>query len=398
MNTGLNTLHPYPFEKLGQLFEGLSSSNQQIITLTIGEPQHAPPEKVTELLSEHAALVAQYPATKGRPELRAAIGAWLEHRFHLPPMDADRHVLPLNGTREGLFAVAQTIVTHGRPGAVLCPNPFYQIYEGAALLAGTVPVLLNCDAGNGFLPDFDSVTDEQWQACQLLFICTPGNPAGAVMPRDALQALIALAQEHDFVIASDECYSEIYPDEQHPPASLLEAAAAMGDTDYRHCLCFHSLSKRSNLPGLRSGFVAGDPHWIEQFHRYRTYHGCAMPLHHQIASEWVWSDEQHVRDNRARYREKFAAVMPILAPVLATAYPDAGFYLWPVTPTDDETFAQQLLQHAGVKVLPGRYLARNTAAGNPGAHRVRLALVAELGQCVEAAERIAHAVKSGRVT
>ena len=395
MNTGLNTLHPYPFEKLGQLFEGLSPSKQPIITLTIGEPQHAPPEKVKELLSEHAALVAQYPATTGRPELRAAIGAWLEHRFHLPPMDADRHVLPLNGTREGLFAVAQTMVTHGRPGAVLCPNPFYQIYEGAALLAGTEPVLLNCDAGNGFLPDFDSVTDEQWQACQLLFICTPSNPAGAVMPLKALQALIALAQEYDFVIASDECYSEIYPDKQHPPASLLEAAAATGNTDYRHCLCFHSLSKRSNLPGLRSGFVAGDPHWIEQFRRYRTYHGCAMPPHHQIASEWAWSDEHHVRDNRARYQEKFAAVKPILAPVLAAPSPDAGFYLWPETPVDDETFAQHLLKHAGVKVLPGRYLARNTAAGNPGTHRVRLALVAELRQCVEAAERIAHAVKCG---
>ena len=394
MNTGLNTLHPYPFEKLGQLFKGLSPSNQPIIPLTIGEPQHAPPEKVTELLSEHAALVAQYPATAGRSELRTAIGAWLEHRFHLPPMDADRHVLPLNGTREGLFAVAQTMVTHGKPGAVLCPNPFYQIYEGAALLAGTEPVLLNCDAGNGFLPDFDSVTDEQWRACQLLFICTPGNPAGAVIPLERLQALIALAQEHDFVIASDECYSEIYPDEQHPPAGLLEAAAAMGNIDYRHCLCFHSLSKRSNLPGLRSGFVAGDLHRIEKFRRYRTYHGCAMPPHHQIASEWVWSDEQHVRDNRARYREKFAAVMPILESVLAAPTPDAGFYLWPKTPIDDETFARQLLQHAGVKVLPGRYLARDTAAGNPGAHRVRLALVAELGQCVEAAERIAHAVKS----
>ena len=350
---------------------------------------------MTELLSEHAVLVAQYPATAGRPQLRATIGDWLERRFHLPSLDADRHVLPLNGTREGLFAVAQTLVTHGKPGAVLCPNPFYQIYEGAALLAGTEPILLNCDASKGFLPDFDSVTEEQWHACQLLFICTPGNPSGAVMSREGLQKLITLAQEHDFVIASDECYSEIYPDEQHPPAGLLEAAATMGNTDYRHCLCFHSLSKRSNLPGLRSGFVAGDPHLIEQFRRYRTYHGCAMPPHHQIASEWAWSDELHVRDNRARYREKFAAVTPILAPVLATPSPDAGFYLWPETPTDDETFAQHLLQHAGVKVLPGRYLARDTAGGNPGANRVRLALVAELGQCVEAAERIVHAVKSG---
>ena len=395
MNTGLNALRPYPFEKLGQLFEEVSPSDQPLIPLTIGEPQHAPPERVAELLSEHAALVAQYPATAGRPELRVAIGAWLERRFNLLSLDADRHVLPLNGTREGLFAVAQTLVTHGKAGAVLCPNPFYQIYEGAALLAGTEPVLLNCDASNGFLPDFESVTDEQWQTCQLLFICTPGNPAGAVMSREALQRLITLAQEHDFVIASDECYSEIYPDEQHPPAGLLEAAAAMGNPDYWHCLCFHSLSKRSNLPGLRSGFVAGDPHWIEQFRRYRIYHGCAMPPHHQIASEWAWGDELHVRDNRARYREKFAAVTPILAPVLATPSPDAGFYLWPETPIDDETFAQHLLQDAGVKVLPGRYLARDTVAGNPGAHRVRLALVAELGQCVEAAERIAHAVKSG---
>ena len=395
MNTGLNALRPYPFEKLGQLFEEVSPSDQPLIPLTIGEPQHAPPERVAELLSEHAALVAQYPATAGRPELRVAIGAWLERRFNLLSLDADRHVLPLNGTREGLFAVAQTLVTHGRAGAVLCPNPFYQIYEGAALLAGTEPILLNCDASKGFLPDFDSVTEGQWHACQLLFICTPGNPAGAVMSREGLQKLIALAQEHDFVIASDECYSEIYPDEQHPPTGLLEAAATMGNTEYRHCLCFHSLSKRSNLPGLRSGFVAGDPHWIEQFRRYRTYHGCAMPPHHQIASEWAWSDELHVRDNRARYREKFAAVTPILAPVLATPSPDAGFYLWPETPTDDETFAQHLLQHAGVKVMPGRYLARDTAGGNPGANRVRLALVAELGQCVEAAERIVHAVKSG---
>ena len=395
MNAGLGALQPYPFEKLARLFEDIPPAHRSIIPLTIGEPQHPPPETVLSLLQEHAGLIASYPATVGRQELRAAIAKWLEQRFSLSAVDPDRQVLPLNGTREGLFAIAQVAVTHSKPGAVISPNPFYQIYEGAALLAGTEPLWVNCNKSNGFLPDFDAVTPEQWQACELLYVCTPGNPAGTVMPSGMLQKLIQLADEHDFLIASDECYSEIYPDEQHPPAGLLEVAATMGNTDYRHCLCFHSLSKRSNLPGLRSGFVAGDPHLIEQFRRYRTYHGCAMPPHHQIASEWAWSDELHVRDNRARYREKFAAVTPILAPVLATPSPDAGFYLWPETPTDDETFAQHLLQHAGVKVLPGRYLARDTAGGNPGVDRVRLALVAELGQCVEAAERIVHVVKSG---
>jgi N-succinyldiaminopimelate aminotransferase len=395
LNAGLEALHPYPFEKLGHLFAGISPPNTNIIPLTIGEPQHPPPAAVIECLNQSSALVAQYPATAGRPQLRAAIARWLERRFHLPSLDADRHVLPLNGTREGLFALAQTAVTHGQPGAVICPNPFYQIYEGAALLAGTEPLLINCGADMAFLPDFSSVSADQWQACQLLFICTPGNPAGAVMSRDVLQQLIALAHEHDFVIASDECYSEIYPDEAAPPAGLLEAAAAMGDSDYRHCLCFHSLSKRSNLPGLRSGFVSGDPLWIERFRRYRTYHGCAMPPHHQIASEWAWGDETHVLENRALYRQKFEAVTPILASVMATPTPDAGFYLWPETPIDDESFTQSLFQRAGVKVLPGRYLARDTQQGNPGEHRVRLALVAELSQCVEAAERISQTVKQG---
>ena len=395
MNAGLGTLHPYPFEKLADLFKDVMTDASQVIPLTIGEPQHPPPEPVLRLLAEHSHLVAQYPATAGLPALRASIATWLAQRFALPGVDPERHVLPLNGTREGLFAIAQTAVTGGTPGAVICPNPFYQIYEGAALLAGTEPVLVNCGAETGFLPDFDRVTEDTWQACDLLFICTPGNPAGAVMPLPMLQRLIELAHQHDFLIASDECYSEIYPEEGRPPPGLLQAAAAMGHEEFSRCLCFHSLSKRSNLPGLRSGFVAGDPLWIERFKRYRTYHGCAMPPHHQLASEWAWRDEQHVIENRARYREKFAAVTPILAASLKVSAPDAGFYLWPETPIDDETFAQHLLKHAAVKVLPGRYLARDTSLGNPGEHRVRLALVAELKDCVDAAERIAHTVKQG---
>jgi N-succinyldiaminopimelate aminotransferase len=346
-------------------------------------------------LQEHALLVAKYPATQGRAQLRAAIAQWLAKRFGLSSVDPEHHVLPLNGTREGLFALAQAVVSSQQAGAVICPNPFYQIYEGAALLAGSQPLLLNCDEHNGFLPDIDLVTSAQWQSCQLVYLCTPGNPGGAVMSSHQLQRLITLAHEHDFLIASDECYSEIYPDEAAPPTGLLEAAAAMGNTEFRHCLCFHSLSKRSNLPGLRSGFVAGDPDWIGHFRRYRTYHGCAMPLHHQIASEWAWGDEAHVVANRARYRQKFEAVAPILSAVLPTPKPDAGFYLWPQTPVDDERFAQKVYERAGVSLLPGSYLARETTAGNPGAMRVRIALVAELSQCVEAAERIADCLRQG---
>ena len=395
MNRGLDGLHPYPFEKLARLFADIDPGKKSVIPLTIGEPQHEPPSAVVQLLKAHAKEVAKYPATAGSPELRAVIAQWLERRFTLPCIDPDTQVLPLNGTREGLFALAQAVVTYGKPGAVISPNPFYQIYEGAALLAGTQPVWVNCDEDTHFLPDFDAITSEQWQVCELLYLCTPGNPAGSVMPREALQKLIQLAEEHDFLIASDECYSEIYPDEAAPPPGLLQAAADLGHRDYRHCLCFHSLSKRSNLPGMRSGFVAGDARWIERFRRYRTYHGCAMPPHHQLASQWAWGDEYHVIENRARYREKFAAVVPILADVMTVPSPEAGFYLWPETPIDDEAFAKQLLERAAVKVLPGRYLARDTALGNPGENRVRLALVAELAHCIEAAERIAHAVNQG---
>ena len=395
MNAGLGLLQPYPFERLAKLLRGSNPALDPVIPLTMGEPQHPPPDVAVALLKEHAELVAKYPATQGRAQLRAAIARWLEKRFVLPSIDPEHHVLPLNGTREGLFALAQAVVSTHQAGGVICPNPFYQIYEGAALLAGSQPLLLNCDEHNGFLPDIDLVTPAQWQHCQLVYLCTPGNPGGAVMSSRQLQRLIALAHEHNFLIASDECYSEIYPDEAAPPTGLLEAAAAMGNTEFRHCLCFHSLSKRSNLPGLRSGFVAGDPEWIAHFRRYRTYHGCAMPLHHQIASEWAWGDEEHVLANRARYRQKFEAVAPILSAVLLTPEPDAGFYLWPQTPVDDEHFAQTIYERAGVSLLPGSYLARETATGNPGAKRVRIALVAELSQCVEAAQRIADCLRQG---
>lgn len=395
MNTGLTALQPYPFERLNALLQGSPPTGIKTIPLTIGEPQHPPPRGVTDLLAEHSTLVGKYPTTAGSATLRATIARWLERRFSLTSVDADLQVLPLNGTREGLFALAQTVVTQGQPGAVISPNPFYQIYEGAALLAGSTPLFINCDDRHGFTPDFSQITPDQWQACQLLYICTPGNPAGAVLSTSQLQQLISLAQEYDFVIASDECYSEIYPNEENPPPGLLGAAAAMGVEDYRNCLCFHSLSKRSNLPGLRSGFIAGDSRWIERFRRYRTYHGCAMPTHHQVASEWAWSDEIHVIENRARYRDKFNAVLPIISEVMTTPIPEAGFYLWPETPIDDEAFASELWHRTGVSVLPGRYLARDTPEGNPGAMRVRIALVAERELCVEAVERMAHSLRQG---
>ena len=394
MNPGLESLQPYPFDKLRLLFAGIETTCNRI-SLSIGEPQHAPPKQIAKVFSEHSDLLARYPTTEGRKELRAAIASWLTRRFRLVEADPEINVLPLNGTREGLFAIAQTIVTPGIPGRVVCPNPFYQIYEGAALLAGTRPVFVNSRDETGFRPDFDSVTCEQWQTCQLLYLCTPGNPSGAVLSSAQLQDLILLAHEYDFVIASDECYSEIYTDETNPPPGLLQASAEMGNTDFSRCLCFHSLSKRSNLPGLRSGFVAGDAQWIARFKRYRSYHGCAMPLIHQLASEWAWSEEEHVINNRTLYREKFAGVAPILEKVMKVSRPEASFYLWPETPIDDENFARELLQRTGVSVLPGSYLARMTSSGNPGAYRVRMALVAEYDQCIEAAERIARSLQVG---
>ena len=395
MNSGLGSLYPYPFERLDELFASAEVTAPNRIALTIGEPRHPAPRAVFDILATATHSLSQYPTTLGRPELREAIARWLCARFSLPHVDPGNQILPLNGTREGLFSVAQALVSAGRSGAVVCPNPFYQIYEGAAYLAGTQPVFVNCPAALGFLPDFESVTPAQWQSCQMLYLCSPGNPSGAVLPIETLQTLIDLAHQYDFVIASDECYSEIYRDESNPPVGLLQASHAMGNPDFARCLCFHSLSKRSSLPGLRSGFVAGDAALLARFAKYRTYHGCAMPVHHQLASEWAWSDEEHVRVNRALYRAKFEAVTPILAEVMAVPEPEAGFYLWPETPIADPAFAVAVLRETGVAVLPGSYLARTTERGNPGANRVRIALVAELSDCVEAAERIAHAVRRG---
>ncbi len=390
MNPDLDLLHPYPFEKLAALKAGVEPPSLPHIALSIGEPQHPAPVFVRQALADNLGCLSNYPTTLGIPELRSAICEWAQRRFSLPPgsLDPARHVLPVNGTREALFAFVQAVIDRRERPAVLCPNPFYQIYEGAALLAGAEPVYLNTLADNRYLPDFDAVPESTWRRCQLLFICTPGNPTGAVLPIATLQRLIELAERHDFVIASDECYSEIYFDEDQPPTGLLQAAAAMGNTDYRRCVVFHSLSKRSNLPGLRSGFVAGDAGLLHGFLRYRTYHGCAMPIQHQLASISAWRDEDHVRANRAAYRRKFDAVLELLDGHLDVARPDAGFYLWARTPLADTDFTRELFARENVTVLPGRYLGREADGINPGENHVRMALVATEAECTEAARRI----------
>jgi len=395
MNSDLDKLQPYPFEKLNALKAAVSPVEKEHIALSIGEPKHQPPGFVVEELISHLHGLANYPLTKGRGELRQAIADWLTTRFALPTgsVEAEHHVLPVAGTREALFAFAQAVVDRTANPLVLSPNPFYQIYEGAALLAGAEPYFLNTTAENGFLPDLDAVPSEVWQRCQLIYICTPGNPTGAVANVAYLQKLIGLADEHDFIIASDECYSELYFDESAPPAGLLQAAAEMGRSDYNRCVVFHSLSKRSNLPGLRSGFVAGDAEVLGRFLKYRTYHGCALPAHTQAASIAAWRDEGHVKANRELYRQKFDAVLDILQPVMNVARPDAGFYLWPETPISDTEFAQQLFAQQNVTVLPGSYLSRDAHGSNPGTGRIRMALVAELDECIEAAERIRQFVE-----
>jgi N-succinyldiaminopimelate aminotransferase len=395
MNPDLDRLQPYPFERLAALKQGvLPPAGLDPIALSIGEPKHPTPALISEALLAHLHGLSVYPSTRGGERLRQVIAAWLARRFALPDgaLDPERQVLPLNGTREGLFALAQAVVDRSRDPLVLMPNPFYQIYEGAALLAGAQPHYLPCTAETGFLPDLDAVDAATWRRCQLLYTCSPGNPTGRVMNIDMLQRLIALAQEHGFVLAADECYSELYPDEATPPPGLLQAAAAMGVTDFHNCVVFHSLSKRSNAPGLRSGFVAGDARIIQSFFQYRTYHGCAMPLPQQHASIAAWGDEAHVVANRALYRAKFDAVLEILDGVLPCERPDAGFYLWPATPGEDTDFARGLFAATHVTVLPGRFLSRPLdgpdANQDPGRGRVRLALVAPLDECIDAARRI----------
>jgi N-succinyldiaminopimelate aminotransferase len=339
--------------------------------------------------------LATYPATRGGESLRAAIGSWATRRFRLPAgkLTPARHILPVSGTREALFSFAQCVLS-GRSGScAILPNPFYQIYEGAILMRGAAPYYVACSDASG-LPDFEAVPHRVWQDCELLFICTPGNPTGAVMSLAQMKALIELADRHDFVIASDECYSEIYPDESRPPPGLLQACAELGRDDFARCVVFHSLSKRSNMPGLRSGFVAGDAAILDRFFLYRTYHGCAMPAHVQHVSELAWADETHVVDNRALYREKFAIVTPMLAPVLGVTRPDGGFYYWPRTPVDDESFTRRLYVEENVTVLPGRYLSRSQGGVDPGLNRIRMAMVGELAECIDVAERIVRFARS----
>jgi N-succinyldiaminopimelate aminotransferase len=396
MNPSLELLHPYPFERLAELTRGVPGpAGLSPIRLTIGEPRHAPPEFVLNRLREALAGVGVYPLTAGQPALRAACARWCERRFGLGEgtIDAETMVLPVNGTREGLFALTQAVVDRSAQARVLMPNPFYQIYEGAALLAGAEPWYMHTGPDNGWLPDLDAVPAEVWRRCQLLFVCTPGNPTGAVMDLEYLGRVLEIADRFGFVVASDECYSEIYADEASPPPGLLQASARLGRPGFERCMVFHSLSKRSNLPGLRSGFVAGDPALMARFRLYRTYHGSAMPEHVQQASIAAWNDEDHVRANRDLYRAKYDAVMPLLAEVLEVERPAASFYLWPRTPSDDEAFARDLLAATNVSVLPGSYLGRDVGSGNPGHNRLRISLVAGLDECIEAARRIRHFIE-----
>lgn len=396
MNPDLSKLQPYPFEKLAKLKGAVTPPvDLEHIALSIGEPKHPSPEFVQKALIDNIACLENYPTTKGLPELSESIADWLTKRFKLQQVDPVSQVIPVNGTREALFAFAQAAVDRNAANPlVVSPNPFYQIYEGAAYLAGATPHFLPCLAENGFNPDYDAVPASVWDDCQLLFICTPGNPTGATLKFDDFRKLIELADKHNFILASDECYSEIYVDGKEAPMGLLEACAQLGRHDYKNCVVFHSLSKRSNLPGLRSGFVAGDASLLKPFLLYRTYHGCAMPIQTQKASIAAWGDEQHVAENRKAYTEKFRQVIEILGPVMPVEQTDAGFYLWAETPVDEETFAQQLFAQQNVTVLPGSYLSRTIDGINPGKNRVRMALVASVEECIEAAQRIRTFVES----
>ena len=390
MNPDLEKLHPYPFEKLRQLFKDITPPHGlREIRLSIGEPQHETPALIKDALAANLKGLANYPTTSGSDALRESIAQWLSRRYGIPAPDVQAQILPVNGSREALFAIAQCVIDASRGDAlVLSPNPFYQIYEGAALLAGAQPVFLNHLADSGFASDFDAIPAATWKRIQLAYVCSPGNPTGKVLGLAEWKRLFALSDEHGFVIASDECYSEIFFDEAAPPLGVLAAARALGRDDYRNIVMFSSLSKRSNVPGLRSGFVAGDAALLKKFWLYRTYQGCAMSPPVQHASAVAWGDEAHVRENRRLYREKFDAVTPLVATHLGTARPDAGFYLWARTPIADTEFALGLQREYNVTVLPGSYLARTSGGVNPGENFVRIALVAPLDECIEAARRI----------
>lgn len=391
MNPRLRALHPYPFEKLRQLLAHAPKPCADLapINLSIGEPKHPTPPLIVAAMCHAMDGLSVYPPTKGDAALRNGIADWIARRYDIARPDPETQVLPALGSREALFAFAQTIIEPDADALVVCPNPFYQIYEGAALLAGAQPWFINADPRLNFGYDWDTVPADVWRRTQLLFVCSPGNPAGNVMGLEEWQRLFALSDEFNFVIASDECYSEIYFDENAKPLGGMQAASLLGRRDYRNLVCFSSLSKRSNVPGLRSGFVAGDARLIGQFLLYRTYHGSAISPVVSAASLAAWNDEIHVEENRALYRAKFDAVLPILRPVLDVGRPDASFYLWAKTPYDDAAFVRDLYAATAVTTLPGSFLGREAHGMNPGANRIRLALVAPIEQCVEAARRMA---------
>lgn len=392
MNPRMASLMPYPFTRLDELL-AQTEPNPKLkpIYLSIGEPKHKPAQVAQDAIGANLDQNGFYPATKGTLELREVIADWLNKRFSLQscPVSADAHLLPVNGTREALFAIVQLIANPDRSGGLIAmPNPFYQIYEGAALLAGKTPVFLNSEPAHQMQPNWRAVPDSVWRDTELLFICTPGNPSGTQIPLEDMIYLIEAADEHDFVIVSDECYSELYLDPRRPIPGILEACAKIGRKDFARCLAVHSLSKRSNLPGLRSGFIAGDPNLIQQFLLYRTYHGSAMPGTTQKASVAAWADETHADQNRALYQLKYAEALPLIRPHFNFVEPDAGFYLWLETPGCDRDYTQALWRDYAVKVVPGSFLARDTPTGNPGRNRIRIALVADRDQCLEGLQRL----------
>ncbi|MDH2917704.1 MAG: succinyldiaminopimelate transaminase [Sideroxydans sp.] len=395
MNPDLEKLQPYPFQKLAALFAAVTPNpDLRAISLSIGEPKHATPQFIKDALIQGLDGLANYPTTAGSDALRSTMAIWIGKRYGIPTLDAKTQVLPVNGSREALFSFAQSVIDRSQNSpAVICPNPFYQIYEGAAFLAGATPYFLNTLPEDHFKLNFAQLPEEVWQRTQLIYVCTPGNPSGSVMDLEEWQTLFELSDRYGFVIASDECYSEIYFGNDKP-LGALQASQLLGRSDYKNLVMFSSLSKRSNVPGMRSGFVAGDAKVIAKFALYRTYHGSAMNPAIQAATIAAWNDEAHVIENRRLYAEKFAQVVAILNPVLPVVMPDAGFYLWIRTPISDSDFAQQLYRDYHVTVLPGSYLAREAQGVNPGANFVRLALVANTAETIEAAQRIAAFVKA----
>lgn len=384
----LDKLQPYPFERLRALMAGVQHTGElRHINLSIGEPKHPTPELIKQAICNNLDGLAVYPGTQGLPAIRKTIADWIGRRFGAQ-VNPETQVLPILGSREALFAFAQ-VVLDGCPAnsKAVFPNPFYQIYEGAAFLGGAEPVFVNINTETG-LPDFTQLSPDTLSKTRLMYVCSPNNPTGAVYSLADWQALFDIADQYNIVIGSDECYSEIYLDEENPPIGALEAAARLGRTDFKNIIVFSSLSKRSNAPGLRSGYVAGDEDLIKQFLRYRTYHGSAMSTTIQAASIAAWNDEQHVQENRRLYRQKFQQFKAILGDKLPLQIPQAGFYFWTAVNGSDTEFVKTLFEKAHITALPGSFLGRTNQGTNPGGGYIRLALVASLAECEEAAHRI----------